>query len=197
MLGFLTHHPIHFLSCDSHIRAQTQQKILDGSFVTPNVDNGNTRTGKHKTLVPNDQQHHYDSDNHNRVKKQRKENIVNNALVTTPTSLKITMNLDTRKGQQQCVLVSSSFAHFSLTLCDNSVFRIIQDLQRLVGLPQSKPKSIPKSKSQSKTAKKDLVVMEVPLEPPSDPSCSSTLRMVMRTMKKLSASSALGKAHII
>ena len=78
------------------VRAQKRQKILDGSFVTPNVDNGSTRTTKRKTL---DEQHHYDSDNHNRVvKKKRKENIVNDALVATPTSLKITMNLDTRMG---------------------------------------------------------------------------------------------------
>ena len=78
------------------VRAQKRQKILDGSFVTPNVDNGNTRAGKRKALAPDDDQHH---DNHNRVvKKKRKENIVNDALVATPTSLKITMNLDTRKG---------------------------------------------------------------------------------------------------
>ena len=87
------------LSTPRSVRAQKRQKILDGSFTTPNIDNGNIRTGKRKTLVPDVEQHHYDSDNHNRVvKKKRKENIVNDALVVTPTWLEITMNLDTRKG---------------------------------------------------------------------------------------------------
>jgi len=172
------------------VRAQTRQKILDGSFLTPNVDNGNTGTGEHKTLVPDDEQHHYDSDNHNRVKKKRKENIVNDALVATPTSLKITMNLDTRKGGGNNRLrnADQSYARNTRSSALKSIL--------LVGLPESKLKLIPKSKSQLKTAKKDLAVTEVPLEPPSDPSCSSTSRMVTRTMKKLSASGAPGEAHI-
>ena len=75
------------------VRAQKRQKVLDGS---PTLQ---TRTtAKRKSLIPDDE--HQDSLNRV-VKKKRKENIVNDALAatsTTTTSLKIGINLDTRKG---------------------------------------------------------------------------------------------------
>lgn len=88
------------------IRAQKRQKILDGSSrasppppSTPIIENGSTRAGKRKSLIPHD---HPESDSHLRVpkKKRKKENIVNDALTanTTTSLLKISVTRDTRQG---------------------------------------------------------------------------------------------------
>ena len=81
------------------IRAQKRQKILDASSSPPK-----TRTRKRKALIPDD-------DQHRAVKKKRKENIVNDALTATAatSSLKITLDLDTRQGagSSVCYCLSS------------------------------------------------------------------------------------------
>jgi len=70
------------------IRAHKRQKIFNAS--PPPVDNGKTRAGKRKTLVPDDE---------HRVVKKR---IVNDALAPTETTRNV--NLDTRKrgGNNVC-----------------------------------------------------------------------------------------------